>query len=107
MGINDSHRLVPNFDVSTLRKDALDSLLQRHELTEYRNIGNVSEWCQSGAQAGWGPDLDGHTPSVAVTGSNVHIYNDIFSPRVQEIANGATGLGYKVTLELPPNPKSF
>lgn len=84
------------------------ALLEKAGLTEYQ----TRKWCQSGAQAGWGPDLDGVTPCVEIHGDAIivaNINNDIYSPRVKEIEAGLKALGIKVvvldTYEPAPSTK--
>jgi hypothetical protein len=76
----------------------LDALLEKHGLTEYAE----NKWCQSGAQAGWSPDLDGCTPCVEVHGEAivvVNINNDIYSLRVQEIEAEIKAMGLRVVVD--------
>ena len=85
------HRLIKGPDRKTLQKEALDTLLQNSGLTEY----DTGKWCQSGAQAGWSPDLDvPDCAAVVVYAGMVTINNDIYSERVKSIEVGAVSLGY-------------
>jgi hypothetical protein len=73
----------------------IEALLEKAGLTEYQ----PRKWCQSGAQAGWSPDLDGVTPCVEIHGEAIvvaNINNDIYSERVKGIEAGLKALGVRV-----------
>jgi hypothetical protein len=75
----------------------IEALLEKAGLTEYK----PRQWCQSGAQAGWSPDLDGVTPCVEIHGEAIlvaNINNDLYSLRVKEIEAGLKTLGVRVVV---------
>ena len=83
----------------------LESLLQKYELTEFERPASgplpyVNKWCQSGAQAGWSPDID--EVRVEERGMVVEIDNDIFSERVIKLAASLRKMGYTVTMKFEP-----
>ena len=78
----------------------IEAMLERHGLTEYE----PRKWCQSGAQAGWSPDLDGTTPCIEIQGESiivVRINNDIYSERVKSIESELMTLGVVIVVETP------
>jgi hypothetical protein len=83
----------------------IEAVLERAGLTEFERpasgpLPHINKWCQSGAQAGWAPDID----EVRVTERSnfVEIDNDIYSGRVIKLAADLRKLGCKVTLSFEP-----
>ena len=83
----------------------IESVLEKAGLTEFERpssgpLPHINKWCQSGAQAGWAPDID----EVRVTERSnfVEIDNDIYSGRVIKLAKDLRALGCKVTLRFEP-----
>jgi hypothetical protein len=86
------HRLIKGPSVKEIQSEALESYLSHSGFTEFQ----PGRWCQSGAQAGWSPDLDGVLTPIEVKGGVVDIRNDIYSERVQEIEKVAKAFHYEV-----------
>ena len=60
----------------------IEAVLERAGLTEFERpasgpLPHINKWCQSGAQAGWAPDID--EVEVEERGRVIKIANDIFS----------------------------
>ena len=83
----------------------IEAVLERAGLTEFERpasgpLPHINKWCQSGAQAGWAPDID--EVEVEERGRVIKIANDIFSERVIRLAAALRKLGCTVTMTFEP-----